>query len=328
MSAPVSLDPTEDAVAELTMAVEAGLNARPRRLPSRFFYDDAGSRLFQEIMSLPEYYLTRAEFALLEQQGAVIVEALRPSDDVPFHLVELGAGDGLKTRLLLHELMATDARFTYIPIDISKSALDGLTDALRSEIPSLAVTPLVAEYATGLASLRTLPGRKVVLFLGSNIGNFDLVGRRQFLQALAAHLTPDDRLLIGFDLQKDPRRIHAAYDDAQRVTAEFNLNLLRRLNRELGADFDLVHWGHYPSYDPLTGAMRSFLVSRQEQTVWIEVLQQSFAFDAWEAIHTEDSWKFTLGQITSEAADAGLRVVAEFVHPADLFADVVLAVAD
>lgn len=279
-------------------------------------------------MALPEYYLTRAEFALLEQQGGAIAAALRPPDNAPFQLVELGAGDGLKTRLLLHELLAAGASFTYAPIDISESALTGLTDTLQTEMPALHVMPLTAEYAAGLASLRARPGRKAVLFLGSNIGNFDAAGRQQFLQALAEHLTPDDRLLVGFDLRKDPRRIHAAYDDAQGITAEFNLNLLRRLNRELGADFDLAQWAHCPNYDPLTGAMRSFLISRCAQTVRIAALDQTFNFAAWEAIHTEDSWKFTLAQIADEAAAAGLRVVTEFVHPADLFADVVLAVAD
>lgn len=326
VSAPVSL--SSPAVAELAEAVGVGLHARPRRLPSRFFYDEVGSRLFQEIMALPEYYLTRAEFALLEQQGAAIAAALRPPDGGAFQLVELGAGDGLKTRLLLRELLATTANFTYAPIDISESALAGLTAALRAEMPTLQVAPLAAEYAAGLASLRARPGRKAVLFLGSNIGNFDAAGRRQFLRALAAHLTPDDRLLVGFDLRKDPRRIHAAYDDAQGVTAEFNLNLLRRLNRELGADFDLAQWAHCPNYDPLSGAMRSFLVSRCPQTVRIAALNQSFNFGAWEAIHTEDSWKFTPDQIAAEAAEAGLRVVTEFVHPVDLFADVVLAVAE
>ena len=169
------------------------------------------------------------------------------------------------------------------------------------------------------------PGSKAVLFLGSNIGNFGPADRLDFLRQLAAPLAPADRLLIGFDLQKDPRRIRAAYDDAQGVTAAFNLNLLTRLNRELGADFDLTRWQHYTDYSPLNGAVRSFLVSTCVQQVRVAALDETFDFAAWEVIHTENSYKFTLPQIEALAAEAGLRVVEYFTDPASDFADVVLA---
>ena len=316
----------------LARHVAAGLRQSPRALSSKYFYDDAGSRLFQQIMELPEYYPTRAEFAIFRAHGAAIAAALRPetgpeTDAGAFTLVELGAGDGAKTKLLLRELLATGRPFTYAPVDISAGAMRGLVNALTQELPGLRTAPVVEEYATALGQLRGRAGRKAVLFLGSNIGNFGPAERLDFLRQLAAPLAPADRLLIGFDLQKDPRRIRAAYDDAQGITAAFNRNLLVRLNRELGADFDLAHWQHYTDYSPLNGAVRSFLVSARAQRVRIAALNETFDFAAWEVIHTENSYKFTLPQITGIAAEAGLRVAEVFVETNNDFADVVLASA-
>ena len=302
-----------------------GLRKTPKALSSMYFYDDAGSRLFQQIMALPEYYPTRAEFAIFREHGAALAAALNPGAEEGFSLVELGAGDGAKTKLLLRELLRAGTAFTYAPVDISAGAMTGLVEALSRELPALRVAPVVDDYATALTQLRTWPGHKAVLFLGSNIGNFGPAERLRFLRQLAAPLAPADRLLIGFDLQKDPRRIRAAYDDAQGVTAAFNLNLLTRLNRELGADFDLAHWQHYTDYSPLNGAVRSFLVSTRAQQVRLSMLDETVDFAAWEVIHTENSYKFTLPQIEALAAEAGLRLVATFTDAAADFADVVLA---
>lgn len=305
-----------------------GFAQTPKTLSSKYFYDAAGSRLFQQIMALPEYYPTRTELGIFRAQGAAIARALRAGSVAgqPLAVVELGAGDGLKTKLLLRELLGQSGAVTYIPVDISPSALNELVAALHQELPALPTEPLAAEYAAALATLAQRPEAKAVLFLGSNIGNFPPAERREFLRALAAPLTSADRLLVGFDLRKDPRRIRAAYDDAAGVTAEFNLNLLRRFNAELGADFELEHWQHYPDYDPSTGAMRSWLVSRRAQTVRVAALGgQEFAFAAWEAVHTENSYKFTLPQIEEVAAAAGLRVVEVFQDADQDFADVVLA---
>ena len=310
---------------ELARHVAEGLARTPKALSSMYFYDDAGSRLFQQIMALPEYYPTRAEFAIFREHGAAIGAALGATAGGPFTLVELGAGDGAKTQLLLRELLAADSDFTYAPVDISAGAMGGLVAALARELPALRVVPVVESYAAALKQLRTQPGRKAVLFLGSNIGNFGPVERLDFLRQLAAPLGADDRLLIGFDLQKDPRRIRAAYDDAQGITAAFNLNLLTRLNRELGADFDLARWQHYTDYEPLTGAVRSFLVSTEAQAVCFAALEETVAFAAWEVIHTENSYKFTRPQIEVLAAEAGLRVVDFFTDGASDFADAVLA---
>ena len=317
--------PLQAQTAELAQHVADGLQREPKALSSKYFYDDAGSRLFQQIMELPEYYPTRAEFAIFREHGPALAAALSPAGGGAFSLIELGAGDGLKTKLLLRELLRTGPAFTYAPVDISAGAMTGLVAALAQELPALHVAPVVADYATALAQLRTRPGSKAVLFLGSNIGNFGPQERLDFLRQLAAPLAPADRLLIGFDLQKDPRRIRAAYDDSQGITAAFNLNLLTRLNRELGANFDLAHWQHYTDYSPLNGAVRSFLVSTRAQQVCFDALDETFDFAAWEVIHTENSYKFTLPQIEALAAEAGLRVVTHFTDSATDFADVVLA---
>ncbi|UPL47825.1 L-histidine N(alpha)-methyltransferase [Hymenobacter sublimis] len=309
----------------LQQHVRAGLSRPFKALSSMYFYDDEGSRLFQQIMALPEYYPTRTEFTLLTQHQAAIGAALRPQEPTePFFLLELGAGDGLKTKILLRHLLETGAQFTYVPVDISEAALAGLAASLRAELPTLHVEPVVADYADALRLMASRPGRKAVLFLGSNIGNFLPEDRHRFLQNLALPLTPDDRLLVGFDLQKNPRLIRAAYDDSQGVTARFNLNLLRRLNRELGADFDLAQWQHYTDYDPLSGAVRSFLVSSRAQTVQFATLNWAVDFAAWEMIHTENSYKFTRSGIAATAEAAGFTVQEFFTDAQDYFADVIL----
>ena len=307
-----------------------GFSQTPKTLSSKYFYDATGSRLFQQIMALPEYYPTRTELGIFRAQGAAIARALAAGAGAsqPLAVVELGAGDGLKTKLLLRELLNQPGELTYVPVDISASAIDELAASLHAELPGLRTEPLAAEYGAALNTLATRPGAKAVLFLGSNLGNFTPEEQAVFLRELAQPLTPADRLLVGFDLRKDPRRIRAAYDDAQGVTAEFNFNLLRRLNAEAGTDFDLDAWQHFPDYDPSTGAMRSWLVSRRAQTVRVGALAgQTFKIAAWEAIHTESSYKFTLPQVAGLAAAAGLRVVEVFQDEAGDFADVVLAVA-
>ena len=325
MQVPASDTALRSADTALARHVAEGLARSPKTLSSMYFYDDAGSRLFQQIMDLPEYYPTRAEFAIFREHGAAIGSALGGTAGEPFTLVELGAGDGAKTQLLLRELLAAASNFTYAPVDISAGAMGGLVASLARELPNLRVVPVVASYADALDQLRNQQGRKAMLFLGSNIGNFGPAERLDFLRQLAAPLGEDDRLLIGFDLRKDPRRIRAAYDDAQGITAAFNLNLLTRLNRELGADFDLAHWQHYTDYEPLTGAVRSFLVSTEAQSIYFEALELTVPFAAWEVIHTENSYKFTRPQIEALAAEAGLRVVDFFTDGAGDFADVVLA---
>lgn len=321
--------PTLESVSTIDSAlanhVLQGLARMPKTLSSMYFYDDEGSRLFQQIMQLPEYYPTRTELGIFTHKTAAISEALRPAGNTAFRLLELGAGDGLKTKVLLRHLLEAKVPFTYEPVDISKAALTGLADSLQQELPQLRVKPIETDYFSALAQVEQDAAPKAVLFLGSNIGNFLPEDRLSFLRALASHLGPADRLLIGFDLQKDPRLIRAAYDDSQGITAAFNLNLLTRLNRELGADFDLSHWSHYTDYNPLDGAVRSFLVSRRRQKVNFAALKHTVSFAAWEVIHTENSYKFTRAQIKELAAAADLQVLDFFTDDQQYFADVVLA---
>ncbi|HSK73001.1 MAG TPA: L-histidine N(alpha)-methyltransferase, partial [Pyrinomonadaceae bacterium] len=213
-----------------------GLSAEPKFLSSKYFYDDEGSRLFQEIMKLPEYYLTRAEFEIFETRTGEIFRAFN-ADDAGFDLIELGAGDGTKTAVLIDYFLKRNADFTYFPIDISAEALDALTAKFKSDFPDLSINARNGDYFKILESLKTdSDKKKIILFLGSNIGNFRRAESIAFFRHLREVMNETDLLFIGFDLQKDPRVILNAYDDAKGVTAAFNLNLLRRVNRELGAN--------------------------------------------------------------------------------------------
>ena len=237
-----------------------GLSSSPKFLSSKYFYDDEGSRLFQEIMQLPEYYLMRAEYEIFSGQTNVICEAFAESDE-PFDFIELGAGDGTKTSLLVNFLLEQNAAFTYVPIDISAEALKFLTVKFQNQFPNLSIQTEQGDYFRTLETFKSKSSkRKIILFLGSNIGNFSQSQAQDFFKSLRNVMNANDLLFIGFDLQKDPRTIVRAYDDARNVTAEFNLNLLRRINRELGANFDLEEFSHYASYHPIEGAARSFLM--------------------------------------------------------------------
>lgn len=327
-SVDASLKPTVFPANPLAEDVRTGLGQTPKRLSSRFFYDDEGSRLFQSIMHLPEYYLTRAEFEILETyKGAFL--ALFGANQRPFELVELGAGDGLKTKILLGHFQEHNARFRYSPVDISKAALDGLVADLTQQLPNLPVEPQHGEYMQALRALATDQlsrvgnVRRVVLFLGSNIGNFAPADALAFYQQISAQLQPGDLLLTGFDLQKHPGLIHAAYNDSQGLTRAFNLNLLRRINRELDANFDLLAFDHYETYSPETGEARSYLVSRHEQVVQIRSLNLTVPFRKGETIYTEMSRKFTHEGIEELAAQTGFAVTGWFTDAQGYFADVV-----
>lgn len=290
--------------------VLAGLSVTPKHLSSKYFYDDEGSRLFQKIMGLPEYYLTACETEIFTEQSGEIVNRLLAEGNT-IDIVELGAGDGVKTALLLKEVLAKDSSAKYTPIDISEVAMTELVENFRLKLPQLAVEPKVGDYFTILDEVRkSSQRRKAVLFLGSNIGNFDAERTALFFSSLRAVMNEGDLLFIGFDLQKNPRVIHRAYDDAGGVTAKFNLNLLERINRELGGNFIIDNFLHYANYRPIEGSARSYLISRELQKV--EVAGREFTFEPWEPIFTEISQKYTLAMIERYAADAGFRVVNNF----------------
>lgn len=309
---------------ELTQFAEEvlrGLSSTPKHLSSKYFYDDEGTRLFQEIMRLPEYYPTRAELKIFTEQTKEIHNAF-VNNAAAIDLIELGAGDGTKTAVLIEYFLRAGVDFTYSPIDISQEANDALLKSFTAKFPELRIRPHTGDYFKVLGSLRNgSERRKVVLFLGSNIGNFQRDHAVDFFRQLREVMNPNDLLFIGFDMQKDPRVIVNAYDDPNGVTAEFNLNLLRRINRELGADFDPTKFSHYAQYRPVECAARSFLISREKQTVRIAALGRSFEFEQWEAIFMEISQKYTRAMIEELAAASGFEIETEFFDEENFYTD-------
>jgi len=298
-----------------------GLTSTPKQLSSRYFYDDEGSRLFIEIMGLPEYYLTRAEMKIFTEQTEAIYAAFVNGSD-SLDLIELGAGDGTKTAVLIEHFLKRRLDFTYSPTDISQEANDALQARFRDKFPNLRVKPHTGDYFKVLESLRNgSDRRKVLMFLGSNIGNFSQEKALEFFRSIRSVMNANDRLFIGFDMQKDPRVIVRAYDDPLGVTAAFNLNLLRRINRELEADFDLTKFSHYAQYRPLECAARSFLISREKQTVTIKALDRSFDLEQWEAIFMEISQKYTHAMIEELASESGFMMETEFCDEENFYID-------
>ncbi|WP_240936385.1 MULTISPECIES: L-histidine N(alpha)-methyltransferase [Hydrogenophaga] len=306
--------PAQSAPAPLpgTLAHDAltGLSAQPKRLPSKYFYDTRGSRLFEQIMRLPGYYPTRVEAALLRTHAEALLAEAAPGD-APIELLELGCGDGSKTLTLCRAWLKAGATLVYRPMDISPQALDRLGARMARQLPLLPVRPLCGDY------FQTWPipqahRRQVALFLGSNLGNFTDAEAHRFLRRVRVHLRPGDSLVLGLDLRKDPHTVLAAYDDPEGVTAAFNLNLLTRLNRELGMDFVPDAFRHYASYCPLQGVARSYLVSQAQQTVHSRVLGRAFDFLAGEVIHTEQSQKYERAGVQAMVEACGFAMGAWF----------------
>ncbi len=303
----------------LALDVLIGLGEHPKMLPSKYFYDERGSQLFQKIMKLEEYYLTKCEFQILSRYQSQIADLLSGE---PFKLIELGAGDGLKTKILIEHFLHRGQPFTYIPIDISEAAMKNLVDSFQKTYSSLKINGLVAEYFDGLKWLSQMKGgRNVVLFLGSNLGNFHKPQARAFLKSLWNTLEDGDFLIIGFDLKKDIDLMLHAYNDKSGVTAEFNLNLLRRINRELQADFETNNFRFFSTYNVFSGAIESYLVSLEAQVVHVNELGQSFSFLPWEPIHTEYSYKYLDTDIEQLARATGFRIVDQFYDENRYFVD-------
>lgn len=312
---------TTPELSQFALDVLEGLGSTPKHLSSRYFYDDEGSRLFMEIMKLPEYYLTRAEMRVFTEQKGAICDAFTSRADA-IDLIELGAGDGTKTAVLVEHLLERGVDFTYQPIDISREANDALAARFHEKFPTLRIDPHTGDYFKVLGSLKGDPRRrKVLMFLGSNIGNFLRENAVRFFREIRAVMADSDRLFIGFDMQKDPRVILAAYDDPHGVTAAFNLNLLERINRELGGDFDVSKFSHYAQYRPIECAARSYLISRERQTVNINALRRSFNFEQWEPIFMEISQKYTHAMIDELAGDGGFEIEREFFNEEDFYID-------
>jgi L-histidine N-alpha-methyltransferase len=304
---------------EFALDVLIGLSETPKKIPSKYFYDHYGSILFQKITELPEYYLTNSEFEIFEDYKDEIANVMKGTY---FNVVELGPGDARKTQVLLDRFLELGLEFQYVPIDISQSAMEELIETLNARFPSLEVSGLVARYSNALNWLKNLNShRNLVLFLGSNIGNFNRSASTVFLRTLWNSLNHNDRLLIGFDLKKDIDLLLDAYNDSKGVTRDFNLNLLRRINTELGGNFDLSKFRHYCNYDVFSGAMESYLVSREKQNVFIRDLFQSFSFDPWEPIHLEYSYKYLESDIEQLAVTTGYVIEHQYYDSRHYFTD-------
>jgi L-histidine N-alpha-methyltransferase len=288
--------------AGLAEDVRRGLSSKPKRFLPKYFYDQLGSQLFEAICLLPEYYLTRAENEILEHYADEIVSSL----DGNTTLLEMGSGSASKTRLIIEALLRKQQELLFIPVDISASALDSSSRILLQSYPQLKVEAYAADYFAGLAEVGKKPrARTLALFLGSNVSNFDPDEALKFLRALRQVLREGDALLLGADLKKERRVLEAAYNDALGVTAAFNLNVLARINRELGGNFDLRAFQHRAFYNEAVGRVEIYIESMRAQTVAISELEMEVQFGAGEQIHTENSYKYDLSDIARLAGETG-----------------------
>ena len=299
-----------------------GLHSTPKQLSSKYFYDAVGDKLFQDLMNCDEYYPTNCELEIFTEQTAEICQAIMGNGDA-FDLIELGAGDAMKSTFLLKYLLEQKADFSYLPIDISENVISYLNMTLPVTLPGLKVTGLNGDYFNMLKKAASLSKRrKVVLFLGSNVGNMPVSEAENFCKQLRNHLSSGDMLLVGIDLKKNPKTILAAYNDKDGITKRFNLNLLERMNRELGADFDVTKFEHYPTYDPETGACKSHLISLEDQQVKIRG-KETICFAKDEYIYMEISQKYNVIQTNQMAAGAGFKPLNIFFDSKKWFIDAV-----
>lgn len=289
--------------------VNKGLSSSPKYLPTKYFYDAKGSALFQEIMHLAEYYLPACEREIINQSsaklGAEISEYCSQVD-----IVELGAGDGVKTVELIKAFKPLFQHIDYYPLDISKAILEENKKNVLAEIPDLSIQALAGNYFETLAKLPSSDQKRLILFMGANIGNYIPEKAIKFIEFLKENSRESDLLLIAFDLKKDPDKVLNAYNDPKGITASFNLNLLTRINRELAGNFKVDQFKHFPSYDPISGVCKSHLVSLKEQTVSIG--SKNYSFKAFEAIQTEVSIKYDLSEIKDLAKKTGIKLINHY----------------
>ncbi|PWS29455.1 L-histidine N(alpha)-methyltransferase [Pedobacter yonginense] len=299
-----------------------GLKSEPKFMQSKYFYDEKGDYIFQQIMNMEEYYLTDAEMDILSNQTAQLAKVITAPGD-PFDLIELGAGDATKSVHLLKALIEQKHDFTYFPIDISEHVIADLEENLPLKLPTLNLQGLNGDYFAMLKRATEISSRrKVMLFMGANIGNMNVDEARDFCIDLRNLLSKGDMLIVGFDLKKNPQQILAAYDDEAGITSSFNLNLLQRINRELEGDFDLDGFEHYASYDPETGACKSYLISLKNQEVKIGQ-KERISFAANEYIFMEISQKYSLKEIEQLAKSSGFNVLTHFSDAKGYFVDAV-----
>jgi L-histidine N-alpha-methyltransferase len=289
-----------------------GLSARDKHLSSKYFYDTRGSILFQDIMQMPEYYLTDCELEIFENNKQEIFRAFA-EDDKYFEVIELGAGDGFKTKVLLSHFQNQKTNFEYIPIDISEDSIKHLVIDLERNLPNLKTDGKVGDYFQLMEEInRHDATKKIILFLGSNIGNFNESETVIFMNKLKSVMHSRDMLFIGFDLKKSPDVILKAYDDPHGYTAAFNLNFLQRINEELNGNFDLQNFKHHEIYNPISGTAKSHLISLKKHDVEIYDLNKTFSFEKGESIFMEMSQKYDQEMINDIAEKSGFQVVDNF----------------
>ncbi len=299
-----------------------GLTSEQKRLSSKYFYDDIGSKIFQEIMAMPEYYLTDSEFEIFDFQAKQIIEAV--AFNTHFNLIELGAGDGAKTARLIAHLIELNIDFTYVPIDISQKANDILVEKMKEQFPSLTIKPKTGDYFKLLAEEQKEKDPSFLLFIGGNIGNYSESDAIDLLKLFYTNMKIGDKLLVGVDLKKNPLIIHQAYFDPHGITKRFNLNLLARINKELGANFQLDYFDFYCYYNPLTGDLKSFIVSLKEQSIFIKALDKTVELGWGELIWTELSKKYDLNEFSSLSSKAGFTHIHNFLDCKHYFSDILL----
>ncbi len=314
-----------DARAAFARDVAEGLRSTPKQLFPKYFYDELGSLLFDAICLLPEYYLTRAENEILARHAGDIVTTTAATGDTatPLALLELGSGSATKTRRIIEALLKRQPDLLYLPVDISASALEASAHTLLQSYPALRIEAYASDYNTALARLKDerelRPERLLALFLGSNIGNFDRDGAKQFLRILRGVLRDGDALLLGADLKKDRATLEAAYDDALGVTAAFNLNQLVRLNREFDADFNLRAFRHVAVYNEDQGRIEIYIESKFAQVVQLSKLDMEITFTEGERIHTENSYKSDPAELDLLAERTGFACARRWTDEAGRF---------
>lgn len=299
---------TVDTRQALTDEVRRGLVTRPRSLSPWMFYDAEGSRLFERITALPEYYPTRTERGILARHADAIVAAAHGDRTLPLRLVELGAGTAAKTVILLEAALRTSDDVSYMPVDVSADALELACQNIACELPAVRLQPVVRNYKADRLEPEPFDGTTLALYIGTSIGNFSPEEARIILQNLSSQLQTGDALLLGTDMVKDEPTLLAAYDDSDGITAAFNLNILHRLNRELGANFDANCFRHRVLWNPTESRIEMHLESTQEQDVSIQHEEIDLHFNRCETIHTESSYKFTDQGIRSLLEDAGFEI--------------------
>lgn len=303
---------------ELAADVLTGLSTHPKSISSKYFYDDIGSELFQKISQHEDYYLTKTEYSIFQYASTAIPQLIRESE---IDIIELGAGDGHKSKLIIDGFLNKGCKVNFYPIDISEKAMHLLGQNMAAS-ENFTIHGIVSDYFTGLTHLKNISGnKKLVLFLGSNIGNFNKQQSRDFLKKLWMSLNTSDHVLIGYDLKKDSCILNKAYNDSTGLTRAFNLNLLNRLNRELGANFDVSKFQHYGFYNPALGAMESYIVALDDQKIYISALEKSFYFEKFEAMHLESSYKFSPSDVNYLANHTGFHIEQHFSDERNYFMD-------